>query len=236
MRDNADTATPGLEARLGHRFRDPYLLDLALTHTSYLNETAEPIDDNQRLEYLGDAIVDLLVAEVLYLQFPHAREGQLTRWRSQTVSTEALAGLARGLSLGGYLRLGRGEENTGGRDKDANLAAVVEALTAALYLDAGWEEMKRVMLPLFTPLIQRATAHRGPHDARSRLQEVVQARIGVTPRYLEVGEQGPDHDRRFSIQAVIGDEVWGEGTGHSKQAAAQAAAERALESRHLDGN
>ncbi|MGI6207099.1 MAG: ribonuclease III [Anaerolineae bacterium] len=221
-----------LEARLGHTFRDRNLLRTALTHTSYLNETADLAEHNQRLEYLGDAIVDFLVAEVLYYRFPYAREGEMTRWRALLVSTEGLAELAQRLDLGEHLLLGRGEEATGGRQKPANLAAGLEALVAALYLDSDWETVKRVMLPHFRPYIEQATAMTGPWDARSRLQEEVQARLGITPRYVEVGGRGPDHRPVFTVEVMVGDEVWGRGEGPSKRAAAQAAAEQAL--RRLD--
>lgn len=224
-----DEGVPELEERLGYTFADGTLLRTALTHSSYLNETADLLEHNQRLEYLGDAIVDFLVAEVLYYRFPDAREGEMTRWRAQLVSTEGLAGLAGQLRLGEHLLLGRGEEATGGRHKPANLAAALEALVAALYLDSDWETVKKVMLPHFRPYIEQATAMRGPWDARSRLQEEVQARVGVTPRYVEVGGRGPDHRPVFTVEVWVGDEVWGRGEGPSKRAAAQAAAERALQ-------
>ncbi|MGQ9555626.1 MAG: ribonuclease III [Anaerolineae bacterium] len=217
-----------LEGRLGYRFRDPDLLCTAMTHTSYLNETTEPREDNQRLEYLGDAVLDLLIAERLFHLFPTAREGDLTRWRAQLVSTEALAGLATALGVGEAMLMGRGEEATGGLLRSANLAATLEALIAAVYLDGGWEALHRVILPLFAPGIERVSSATGPQDARSRLQELVQALYGVTPRYNTVDEQGPDHARTFTVQVLIGDEVHGEGQGHSKRAAAQAAAEQAL--------
>ena len=217
-----------MQQRLGYAFRDPALLTTALTHSSRLNETSSPLADNQRLEYLGDAIVDLIVAEVLYYRFPDAQEGELTRWRARLVSTEGLAQLADKLELGGHLILGRGEEATGGRAKPANLAAGLEAVVAALYLDSDWDTVKRIMLPHFRPYIEQATAVHGPADARSRLQEQVQALVGVTPHYVETGQSGPDHRRTFTVDVLVGDEVWGRGVGASKRAAAQAAAERAL--------
>jgi len=172
--------------------------------------------------------VDMLVADVLYRSFPQAQEGDLTRWRARLVSTTGLAELARQLDLGAHLILGRGEETTGGRAKPANLAAALEAVVAALYLDGGWDAVERVILPLFRPYIQRVTALAGPADARSRLQEQVQAVLGVTPRYEEAGESGPDHRRQFVVQVLVGDEVWGRGVGNSKRSAAQGAAEQAL--------
>jgi len=217
-----------LEERLGYRFSDANLLRTALTHSSVVNETAEPLADNQRLEYLGDAVVDLIVADCLYHSFPEAREGELTRWRGRLVSTEGLAQLADQLALGDYLILGRGEEATGGRRKPANLAAGLEAVIAAIYLDSDWDTVRSVMLPHFRPYIEEVTAVSGPMDARSRLQEKVQARLGKTPRYVEAGESGPDHRRLFVVEVLVGDEVWGRGKGYSKRSAAQDAAERAL--------
>jgi len=217
-----------IQERLGYTFRDADLLRTALTHSSCLNESEELTADNQRLEYLGDAVVDLLVAEVLYQAFPQAQEGELTRWRARLVSTEGLAQLAQQLDLGRHLVLGRGEEATGGRTKPANLAATLEAVVAAMYLDSDWDTVRRVMLAHFRPYIALVTVVAGPADARSRLQEQVQAVVGGTPRYVEVGESGPDHRRRFAVEVVVGDEVWGRGVGPSKRAAAQGAAEQAL--------
>lgn len=217
-----------MQERLGYSFCQIELLQTALTHSSSLNESAELSADNQRLEYLGDAVVDLLVAEVLYYLFPDAQEGELTRWRARLVSTEGLSQLAQKLELGRHLMLGRGEEATGGRAKPANLAGTLEAVVAALYLDSDWDTVKRVLLPHFRPYIEQATAVHGPADARSRLQEQVQALVGVTPRYVEAGESGPDHRRRFAVEVLVGDEVWGRGIGPSKRAAAQGAAEQAL--------
>jgi len=227
-RNNVEDSLSVLEKRLSYKFCDRGLLRTALTHTSYLNELSCPAESNQRLEYLGDAVVDLLIADELFHRFPRAREGALTRWRAQLVSTEALAEVAESLGLGEALLLGKGEEATGGRQKPANLAAALEALVAAIYLDCHWDEMQAVILPLFLPQIERVTAVSGPHDARSRLQELVQAQLGITPRYQAVDERGPDHALIFTVQVLIGNEVWGQGEGPSKQAAAQEAAEEAL--------
>ena len=228
MRDNTEDRLAALERRLGYQFQNRELLRTALTHTSCLNECPDPAEDNQRLEYLGDAVVDFLIADELFQRFPRAREGELTRWRSQLVSTEALASIADAAGVGEALLLGKGEEASGGRQKPANLAAAVEALAAATYLDAGWEAVRQAMLPLFEPQIRRVTVISGPYDARSQLQEVVQASLGITPRYRTVGERGPDHAATFTVQVLLEDEVWGQGEGPSKRAAAQAAALEAL--------
>lgn len=217
-----------LEERLGYQCRDTELLRTAMTHSSYLNESSDLGEDNQRLEYLGDAVLDLLIADQLYRQFPGAREGDLTRWRAQLVSTEALASLAQTLGVGEVMLIGRGEEATGGLGRPANLAATLEALIAAVYLDGGWEALSQAVLPHFAAEMERVSAASGPHDARSRLQELTQALFGITPRYHTVSERGPDHARTFTVQALVGDDVRGEGQGHSKRAAAHAAAEQAL--------
>jgi ribonuclease III len=222
-------ALAALETRLGYTFTDPGLLRTALTHTSYLNESPEPTEDNERLEYLGDAILDFVVAETLYRGFPDAHEGDLTRWRAQLVSTEALAVVSLALGVGDALLIGKGEEGTGGQHRPANLAAAFEAIVAAIYLDSGLEALWRVIPPIFAEPMRRVTLASGPADARSRLQELAQARYSITPRYRTVDEHGPDHARTFTMQVVIGDETYGEGQGRSKRGAAQAAAEQALE-------
>ncbi|MHB0876322.1 MAG: ribonuclease III [Anaerolineae bacterium] len=217
-----------MESRLGYTFRDQGLLRTALTHSSFLNESPEPTEDNERLEYLGDAVLDFVVAEMLYRGFPQAQEGDLTRWRAQLVSTEALAALALDLGIGEALLIGKGEEGTGGQHRPANLAAAFEAIVAAIYLDSGLEELCRVIPPIFAQATRRVTMASGPADARSRLQELAQARYGITPRYRTVEEHGPDHARVFTVQVYIGDQLYGEGQGRSKRSAAQAAADEAL--------
>lgn len=217
-----------LEARLGYSFRDKSLLRTALTHSSYLNESSESADDNERLEYLGDAILDFVIAEMLYRGFPLAREGDLTRWRAQLVSTDALAAVARSIGVGDALLIGRGEVGTGGQLRPANLASAFEAIVAAIYLDSDLDQLWRVVPPLFAERARRATLASGPSDARSRLQELAQARYGITPRYRTVDAAGPDHARVFRVQVLVGERVCGEGEGHSKRGAAQAAAEHAL--------
>jgi ribonuclease-3 len=225
-------AAQALEQRLGYKFKEPRLPLAALTHTSYINEVlesgGEPPEDNQRLEFLGDAVIDLLIGEELFRRFPQAREGELTQWRAQLVSTEALASVASQLQLGELMLLGKGEANQGGQHTAANLAAAFEAVVAAVYLDSGLAAVGEVFLPLFQAAIERVTAARGPQDARSRLQELAQARFGITPQYRTVEEHGPDHARVFTVQVTVGEHVTAEGTAHSKRAAAQNAAEKAL--------
>jgi len=217
-----------LEKKLGYTFRRPDLLRTALTHSSYLNESPDPLEDNERLEYLGDAVLDLAIGDLLFRRFPTAREGELTRWRANLVSTKALADLALKLGIGDALLLGQGEKDNGGQQRPANLAAAFEALVAAVYLDSGMQAVEKFVLPLFERAIERVTAATGPQDARSRLQELVQASLGVTPRYHTIGERGPDHMRVFTVQVLIGEEPCGQGEGHSKRAAAQEAARKAI--------
>jgi len=219
---------PALEARLGYSFRDKELLRTALTHSSYLNECPELTEDNERLEYLGDAVLDLVIAEMLYRGFPEAREGDLTRWRAQLVSTDALAAVAQSIGLGEALLIGKGEGDTGGQLRPANLASAFEAVVAALYLDSDLDQLWRVVPPLFAEPARHVTMASGPSDARSQLQELAQARFGVTPRYRTIEATGPEHARTFRVQVLLGNQLYGEGEGHSKRGAAQVAAARAL--------
>lgn len=218
-----------LEERLGVRFRDRSLLQRALTHRSYLNENpAYPFPHNERLEFLGDAIVDFLVGEYLFNRFPEMQEGELTALRAALVRTEALATFARAIDLGRFLLLGRGEESSGGRDRALLLAGAFEALVGAIYLDQGLDVTRDWLLALVTPAARQAVTGAYSKDPKSLLQEVAQAELSITPQYRTVAESGPDHAKEFTVQVLLGDEVRGEGTGRSKQAAAQNAARVAL--------
>ncbi len=214
---------------IGVSFRDPGLLLEALTHRSYVNERAAVAGpDNQRLEYLGDAVLDLLVGEWLYHRFPHLKEGDLTNARAHIVRTEALAMLARDIALGEHLLLGRGELGTGGSEREANLCAAFEALVGAVYLDGGLEQACAWVKSLLRPHAQDIDAAINSKDAKSRLQEAVQAALHETPYYRVVDETGPDHAKVFTSEVVVGDQVWGKGRGTTKQAAEQVAASAAL--------
>jgi len=220
-----------LENALGFRFRDRAVLQQAVTHSSYINESPrDPSGDNQRLEFLGDAILDFVVGDWLYSRYPDAREGELTSLRAEIVRTEGLAAFARALDLGEYLRLGRGEDSTGGRQRDANLCAAFEALVGAMYVDQGFDAVLTLVHRLLDERASAIDMQRQAKDAKSRLQELTQRYLHVTPTYRITDERGPDHARVFTAQAVVGDDVWGEGTGRSKQAAEQAAARKALQS------
>lgn len=217
------------EEQLGLCFTDKSLLLRALTHRSYLNEADLIYADNERLEFLGDAVLALIVAEWLYQRFPEQREGFLTAVRAYLVRSETLAGYARRLGLGDFLLLSRGEHESGGRERDSILAAAFEALIGALYLDQGMAAVGRFLLPLLEPLLADIREGEVHKDARTRLQEWAQARLGATPVYVTVGTTGPDHARQFTVEVRIRDEVFGVGIGPSKQQAAQQAAEAALQ-------
>lgn len=211
-------------------FTDPALLRTALTHRSYLNEHADlDWEDNERLEYLGDAVLDFVLAEYLFLAFPAAPEGELTALRAALVRRETLARLAQRLSIGPALFMGHGEIETGGRERAATLCAAFEALVGALYLDQGIQTLKAWILPLMKTELENARAEVEDKDPKSRLQELAQAAVGITPRYRTVKAEGPDHARTFTVEVSVGETVWGRGAGPSKQVAAQQAARDALD-------
>lgn len=219
-----------IQQALGLRFRQPALLRTALTHRSYLNEHPDEAEDNERLEFLGDAVLDLIVAEHLFHTLPDWPEGALTFLRASLVRTEQLAIFARQVGLGQWVRMGRGTELSGGREHDAILADAFEALVGALYLDGGLDQARAWVEKFIAPFVQEASARGTPHrDAKSRLQELVQAEHGITPRYEIIDERGPEHARLFVAHVIVGEDVWGVGMGTSKQAATQAAAEEALQ-------
>ncbi|NUQ39136.1 MAG: ribonuclease III [Caldilineales bacterium] len=218
-----------LEEKLGLSFRDKSLLLRALTHRSSLNESDYLFTDNERLEFLGDAVIDLVVAELLYQRFPEQREGPLTAMRAALVRRETLAYFAQQLDLGRFLRLGRGEEDSGGRQRAAILCATFEALCGAIYLDQGITVIERFLLPLLDPELMQMRRGQLRKDAKSWLQEWAQAELNATPYYVTTGSTGPDHARTFHVEARVRDRVLGVGQGYSKQKAAQAAAEAALQ-------
>lgn len=224
----SENTIEAIQAQIGVHFHDPSRLQLALTHRSYVNEHGTDEGDNERLEFLGDAVLSFLVGEMLFQRFPEMSEGQLTRLRAGLVRTESLAGLARALDLGAYLRMGRGERSTGGAERINNLCAAFEALVGALYLDQGLEVVQSFILPRLETLMPEALAEAFDKDARSRLQEWSQSALNQTPVYHTVSATGPDHNKEFVVQVTIGDRVVGRGAGRSKQSAAQAAADDAL--------
>lgn len=219
-----------LQRRLRYRFRDPALLERALTHRSLTHESADAeSDDYERLEFLGDALLGFLVAEGLLRADPHADEGALTRRKQTVVSTEPLAQAGRRLGLGEALRLGRGEEGTGGREKTSLLADAFEAVLGAVYLDGGIRPARAfVKRHLAERLAAAGSGSAAREDHKTALQEIAQARWRVTPRYRIVGSTGPDHARRFEAEVLVGDRVIGAGAGSSRKQAEQDAARRAL--------
>jgi ribonuclease-3 len=216
-----------LQARLGHRFVSPALLEQALTHGSRAYEDGDDSRGNERLEFLGDAVLNLLISEQLMTLWPAAPEGVLSRARAAAVNTAALAELARELGLGARVRLGRGEDSSGGRAKPTILADVFEAVLGALYLDGGLAAARDFVAREFAERLRGSEVLRG--DAKTRLQEWVQERGEQPPSYQLIAEWGPDHARRFEVEVCASGRPLGRGEGPSKRAAEQEAARRALE-------
>ena len=218
------------ESVLGFTFRDKSLLARALTHRSYLNENPDlPYLDNERLEFLGDAILDFAAAEYLYQHFPEMSEGDLTSLRAALVKGESLARFAVDLGLPPYLLMSRGEDAAGGRSRVPLLAGAFEALIGALYLDQGFANARTLVLRFVTPAAEEVHHQRLDRDAKSMLQELSQGRLQVTPQYRLVETRGPDHAKEFTIDVVLKDRVYGRGVGRNKQTAEQEAARVALE-------
>ena len=224
-----------LEKNLDVYFKDHSLLSRALTHRSFLNEHPdEALADNERLEFLGDAVLDFVVGAYLYNQFPEMDEGELTSLRAALVRTKTLASFARQLQIGEFLLLGYGEAESGGRERPPLLCAAFEAVVGAIYLDQGLAPVQALVGRLVPPaltIIMNDSLHK---DAKSEFQVWAQARFNITPHYEVVNVEGPDHARMFTVQVVVGEQVWGAGNGRSKQKAAQAAARQGLQ-RALSG-
>ena len=221
-----------LEERLGYKFGNKNLLLQALVHRSFSNERgAQKIEDNERLEFLGDAALELAVSDIMFHQFPHYTEGELSKLRSLIVNEEQLSRLAEKLELGRAILLGKGEELTGGRTKPSVLADCMEAVLAAVYLDGGYAKLKEVVEKLFGSLFMgtRSPLELLNRDFKTRLQEFTQNEYKETPTYKLEKETGPDHDKTFYVSVVVGDKKVGYGVGKSKKAAEQKAAEEALE-------
>lgn len=217
-----------LEGLLGHRFRDRSLLEQAFIHDSYLHENPQAVKaSNERLEFLGDAWLDYVVAEELFRRFPEAREGELTKMRAVAVQTAALADVARELKLAEHLSLGRGEDRTGGRNRASNLAALFEAVVGALLVDGGEKAARKFILRSLKDHLQKGPA--GSTDFKSALQEYCQARRWESPFYRVVSADGPAHSRHFTVDVVVQGEVRGRGQGSNRREAEKAAARKALE-------
>jgi ribonuclease-3 len=218
-----------LEERIGYRFKDRSLLRTAVTHRSYLNEHPDwPLGHNERLEFLGDAVLELAVTEDLYAQYPDQPEGEMTNWRAALVNAVMLAAITEEFDLNTHILLSRGEARDTGRARQVILANAIEALIGAIYLDGGYEPAKTFIKRFILTRLQDVISRKLYRDAKSLLQEEAQERISVTPTYRVMEEWGPDHARQFKIGVYLGKELAGEGQGQSKQDAQQAAAEDAL--------
>lgn len=212
---------------LGYQFRDRSLLERALRHASWCNEQqGERGEDNERLEFLGDAVLDLVVGDRLMRRYPQLREGELSVTRAQVVSETGLSEVAGQLDIGRWLLLGKGEEKSGGRTKPSILADAFEALIAAVYLDSGFEQAAAMVNRLLAQRIE-TVEFKGFYDFKTRLQETSQARMRATPTYEVVQELGPDHDKRFVVAVKIGSDEWARAVGKSKKEAEQMAAAEA---------
>ena len=224
-----DYETSEIEQLLQYEFKDKDLLQEALRHSSYVNEIAEQqLRDNERLEFLGDAVLNLTVGHILMRNYPDIKEGDLSRSRANLVNESQLAETARSLRLGTSLLLGKGEIQTQGREKNSILADAFEALMAAIYLDGGYDAVYRIIEKKFQPLIEQLDTTDSNYDYKSRLQERVQVDHGVIPNYSISREEGPDHDKTFWVALKVID-IETEGSGKSKKAAEQNAARKALE-------
>lgn len=217
-----------LEEKLGYRFRERQLLENALTHSSYANEHhMGAVGSNERLEFLGDSVLGMVVADDLYHRYAQRPEGELTRLRAQLVCESSLARVAQELELGSYLRLGKGEESCGGRERPSIIADAVEAVLAAVYLDSGSIQEPRRIIRRF--LLERMDEVREAiRDHKTRLQELVQRRSGQTLSYHLIGESGPDHNKSFQMEVRLNGVAIGTGTGRSKKEAEQMAARAAI--------
>jgi ribonuclease III len=216
-----------LESRFGYTFADRSLLRLALTHRSYAFE-AGGLPTNERLEFLGDAVLGLVVTMFIYRRFPDEAEGRLAKLRAAAVNTGALAAVGRSLGLGEAVLLGRGEQQSGGRDKDSILADTLEATIGAVYLDGGIERATRLVERLFADLVENFATRRESLDYKTSLQELTAARLSSLPHY-SVSEEGPDHQKRFTAEVRVAGEHLGTGQGRSKKEAEQAAASEAYQ-------
>ncbi len=226
---NREESPAALAQRLELPFKNMLLLTRALTHRSYVNEHHEALEDNERLEFLGDAVLDFVAGAWLYNQFPEMAEGELTRMRSALVCTEQLAEFARAFNLGSAMRLGHGEDQAGGRQKDVLLCATFEAVIGALYLQSDIAIVQRLVHPLLEQVSEQIILSSDSRDPKSRLQEWSQGKKMGIPRYVTITISGPDHLRMFEVEVQINGYACGRGSGHNKQVAERMAAQAALD-------
>jgi len=219
-----------LQSIFGINFKDESLLQQALVHRSYLNENpAQHLVSNERLEFLGDAVLGFVVADELYSRFPDFSEGELTKLRAALVRGETLSRIALSLQLGDYLYLGRGEEESGGRSRPRNLSCALEAVIGAVFLDLGFDAARAFILKLLGGEFDGVVEDKFTDDYKSRLQQVIQSERKLTPVYRTIEEVGPDHAKTFTVEVLAGDTVLGQGSGRSKRAAEMDAAREALQ-------
>lgn len=214
---------------LGLSFKNLSLLTRALTHRSYINEHPESHEDNERLEFLGDAVLDFIVGAWLYNHFPEMAEGELTRLRSALVCTEQLGQFAQEIELGAVILMGQGEDDNGGRERLSLLCAGFEALVGALYLESSIPAVSEFMQPFLETAVEQILARGSTRDPKSLLQEWIQSQGLGTPVYRTASESGPDHDKTFIMEVLVNGEIYGRGQGHNKREAAKTAAQEALE-------
>ena len=216
------------EKQIGLKFKDWHLLRVAFVHRSYLNEhKSSKMESNERLEFLGDAVLELVVTEYLYTNYPNP-EGELTNWRSALVKGEMLAKIASELNLGEYLYLSHGEESSGGREKDYLLANTFEAVIGVIFLELGYKKSEDFINKFLLVHLENILKEGSHIDAKSKFQEMAQEKLGFTPIYELIHDEGPDHDKIFTMGAYVEDRIVGKGKGSSKQIAEQKAAEDAL--------
>ncbi|MGD9158966.1 MAG: ribonuclease III [Desulfobacteraceae bacterium] len=221
--------TEELYKKLNYQFTSTDTIEEALRHSSYVNENRDlKLNDNERLEFLGDAVLDLAVSHILMERFADLREGDLSKYRATVVNENSLCRIARGLDLGDNILLGKGEEMTNGREKPSILANTMEAVLGALYLDAGFEKTKEIISLLFMPLINNIKSKKSSNDHKSTLQEYTQNHLKILPEYLLIDESGLPHKKTFKVAVKIGEELMAEGIGRSKKEAEQKAAREAF--------
>lgn len=218
-----------LEKRIGYVFKDTALLQEALTHKSFSNEQLDKnVSHNERLEFLGDAVLDLVIGYYIYRVYPDLPEGEMTRIRSEVVSEKGLAAIARPLALGGHLRLGKGEARSGGQEKDSLISNAMEAVLGAVFCDGGFEKVQAVIEDLFAEPIKVSVSRKFGVDNKTRLQETLQAQHGQTPLYVLTQTEGPDHLRSYTVEVRFDGQAIGKGKGRTKKGAEQEAAGEAL--------
>lgn len=219
-----------VEKKLGITFKDDTLLKNALVHRSYLNENREKaLENNERLEFLGDAVLELIISAELFIKYPNKTEGELTSIRSAIVRTESLAQESRRLGIGENILMSKGEQDSGGQEKDFILANTYEAILGAIYLDSGIKECKEFVKRTALKKLPRVISEELFIDPKTKIQELVQAKYKVTPTYKVITEHGPDHDKSFTVALKVGNKVMAKGSGLSKQKAEEEAAQKSID-------